>query len=103
MTDILATPVVVALFALLAIPAVTSALAGVLKSAQTATGIPSQVFVYVASLIVTLVIVIMGGANIPAFAGEPSAYVGAWLAWLVANAEIARRLYEALNEKVLPA
>jgi len=100
--DILAHPVVVALFALLAIPAVTSMLAGVLKGAQAATGIPSPVFVYVASLLITGAVMFMGGVDVPAWAGEPAAYVGAWLAWLAANAEIARRLYEALTEKVTP-
>jgi TRAP-type C4-dicarboxylate transport system permease small subunit len=57
--DILSSPIVVAIFSLLAIPGITSALAGVLKSAQDATGIPSKVFVYVASLLITGVIVAM--------------------------------------------
>lgn len=100
--DILSNPMVVALFALLAIPGVTSAIAGVLKSAQTATGVPSVVFVYVASLLVTAVVFVTGGYNdLPLWDGNPGLYVGAWLAWLAANAEVARRLYEALNEKLV--
>lgn len=98
--DILSNPIVVALFALLAIPAVTSALAGFLKSAQTSTGINAKVFVYVASAAVTGLILVVGGLQLPVWAGEPALYVGAWLAWLAANAELARRLYEALNERI---
>lgn len=100
--DILTNPIVVALFALLAIPAVTSALAGVLKSAQAATGIPSKVFVYLASLLLTGLVLFTGGIQLPAWAGEPAGYVALWIGWLAANAEIARRLYEAINERIEP-
>lgn len=96
--DLLNNPIMVLILALLAVPAVTSALAGVLKRAQDATGIPSRVFVYVASLVVTGVL--LWGAALPAWTGEPVVYVGAWLTWLTVNAELARRVYELVHERL---
>ena len=99
--DILSNPFILALFALLAIPGVTSALAGLLKTAKDATGIPSKVFVYVASLLITLGILLLARDGLPAWTGDPAAFVTLWLGYLVANAEVARRLYEAINERLL--
>lgn len=98
--EILTNPIVVALLALLAIPGVTSALTGLLKKAKDATGIDTRVFVYAASLLVTGAIVVTGGVTLPSLSGDPALAVGAWLAWLVANAEIARRLHEVLLERL---
>jgi hypothetical protein len=98
--NILTNPIVVALLALLAIPGVTSGLTGILKKMQTATGIDSRVFVYVASLLVTGAVVVTGGLNFPEFGGDPAIVVGAWLGWMTANAELARRLHEFLVERV---
>ena len=100
--DILTNPVVVALFALLAIPAVTSGVAGLLKNLEAATGIGSRVWVYVASLIVTGLVLATSGVNLPTWTDDPALYAGAWIAWLGANAEITRRLYEALYERAKP-
>lgn len=98
--DILTHPLVVALMAILAIPGVTSGLTGILKGLADATGIGSKVWVYVASLAITGVILLTGAVELPAWTDDPALYTGAWLAWLVANAEIARRLHEALLERV---
>ena len=98
--DILSNPWVLALFGILAIPAVTSALAAFLKKAQDATGIGAPVFVYVASLVVTGLVIATGGVELPAWAGEPAGYVALWIGWLTANAALARRLYEAIWERL---
>lgn len=99
--DVLSSPIVVAVLALLALPGVTSALASLIRKASDSLGINPRVPVYVAALILTGVIVATGGlGSLPALAGDPAALVGAWLAWAVATAEIARRLYELLWERV---
>lgn len=99
--DILSNPVIVAVLALLALPGVTSGLAALLRKASDSLGINPRVPVYVAALLLTGVLVATGAAGtLPALAGDPSALVGAWLAWAVATAEIARRLYELLWERV---
>ena len=91
-------PIWLAVVALLGIPAITSALTGVIKWVAEATGIPPKVLVYVASLVVTGLIV--AGTGIPVASGEPTVVVGAWLTWATVNAELARRIYEALWERL---
>ena len=102
MEDILTNPIWLAILAILAVPAVTSGLTGILKRLVAATKVPAKVWVYVVSLVVTGVLLAATKGALPAWTGDPVAFVGAWLVWLAANAELARRIYEALWER-LPA
>jgi len=52
--------------------------------------------------VLTGIVLVMGGTQLPAWTGEPVAFVAAWLTWLTVNAELARRLFEAILEKVWP-
>lgn len=100
--DILSNPVVVAVLALLALPGITSGLAALLQRVG-ASGVDPRVVVYVASLVLTGAALLASGGSLPGATGEPSAVVAAWLTWLTVNAELARRLYEALLVRVWPA
>lgn len=79
-----------------AVPGVTSIVTSVVRKLSDALGIDPRVIVYVASIALTGVIMFSGGVTLPAWTGDPTLFVAAWLAWAVANAEIARRLFEAL-------
>ena len=98
--DILTNPIVVLLLGALALPGVTSIAVSLLRKAETLYGINPRVLVYGASLIVTGIAVFFANGAFPSWSGEPVAFVGAWLAWTTVNAEIARRLYEALVESL---
>lgn len=100
--DVLNNPVTLAVLALLALPGVTSGLTALLRRIG-ASGVDPRVVVYVASLVLTGVVLLTAGSGLPMASGEPSAVVAAWLTWLTVNAELARRLYEALLVKVWPA
>lgn len=89
-------PIWLALIALLGIPGVTSAVTGIVKRLAAATGIGSRVWVYVASLAITGLVV----QAVPVVTGDPAAVIAAWLTWATVNAELARRFYEALWERV---
>lgn len=91
-------PIWLALIALLAIPGVTSAVTGVIKWLAASTGIGARVWVYVASLGITGLIVL--GTGLPTTNGDPAMAVAAWLTWATVNAELARRIYEALWERL---
>lgn len=94
-------PIIIAVLALLALPGATSAVAAVLRRASDTLGIDPRVAVYVAALALTGVLVATGaGGALPTAGGEPTVVVGAWLAWATATAEIARRLYELLWQRV---
>jgi len=94
--DILSNPLVVALLALIAIPAVTSGLTGLIRKFSDATDVPPQAVVYVASMIVVGVAVWIGGLNLPVWSGDPAGFVSAWLVWATANAGLTRTLYDVI-------
>lgn len=91
-------PIWLAVLGLLGIPAVTSGLTAGIKYVASATGISPKILVYGASLIVTGLII--AAAGLPAIVEDPTVTVGVWLGWATANAELARRLYEVLWERV---
>jgi len=98
--DLLTNPIIVLVLALLGLPMVTSAITGLLKRVSVDTGIGPKVFVYIASLAVTGLVLATSGAGFPEWAGDPAAFTAAWLAWTTVNAELARRVYELLFERV---
>lgn len=93
-------PIIVALLAVLALPGVTSLVVSAIRKASDVAGIKAEVIVYVASLLVTGALVLSGTVDLPAFAGDPAAYALAWIAWATANAELARRVYELLWQRL---
>ena len=86
--------------AVLAVPGVTSLVTSALRTVGDATGIDPALIVYVVSFVLTGVILATTGAGLPAWAGDGPGFVAALMAWGVANAEIARRLYEGLLSKL---
>lgn len=98
--DIMTNPWVLALFALLGVPLVTSAVTGLVRQLADRAKIPPKVTVYVVSAALTLLI---GWNAVPVeWTGDPVAFVAGWQLWLTTNAELARRLYEATWEKLYP-
>lgn len=95
--DLTTNPIMVAILAALAIPAVTSAVSAVLRKLTDTAGLDPRVVVYAASLLITGLLVATGTVTLPEFSGDPSAYILAWLTWLTVNAELARRVYETLQ------
>lgn len=96
-------PIVVFLLGALALPGVTSAVTTAIRWVSDNLGIKPTVTVYVASLIVTGAILAMGGGDaVPGWTGSGPESVAAWIAWATVNAELARRLYEALIERLYP-
>lgn len=93
-------PIIVALLALLALPGATSLLVSLIRKASDASGVKPEVIVYVASLAVTGLLLATGAVALPAWSGDPTTYVAAWLGWGVANAELARRVYELLWQRL---
>lgn len=79
-----------------AVPGVTSIVTSFVRKLSDALGVDPRVIVYVASIAMTGVILFSGGVTLPAWTGDPTLFVAAWMAWAVANAELARRLFEAL-------
>lgn len=96
-------PIIVAVLALLALPGVTSFIASLIRKLTDAGGVKPEVVVYLASLLVTGALVVSGGVDLPAWAGDPVAFVAAWLAYGTANAELARRVYELLWQRLAVA
>lgn len=96
-------PIIVALLALLALPGVTSLVTAAIRKASDALGIGPEVIVYGASLLVTGALVLSGTVELPDFGGDPAAYALAWIAWATANAELARRVYELLWQRLAVA
>lgn len=95
--------VVTFLIAALAVPGVTSLITSGLRVVGDSLGVDPRVLVYVASIAVTGVILAQAGAALPAWAGDGPGFVAAWLALATTNAELARRVYELLLSKLLPA
>lgn len=100
--DVSTSPIMVALMALLAIPAITSGVTGVLRKLTDSTGVNPRIIVYVASVLITGLIVLSGAVTLPDWTGDPGGYVLAWGAWLTFNAELARRVYELIQPIVWP-
>jgi hypothetical protein len=98
--DILDSPIILAVVAILAIPAVTSGITGLLSWITEMTGVGPKVIVYVVSLLLTGVLIAGGGGGLPQAGDDPAAWVAAWVAWTTVNAELARRVYELLNERL---
>lgn len=96
-------PVLAFVLAVLAVPGVTSVVTTVLRYLSDSLGIKPTVTVYVASLAITGAILASGGVDLPAWAGDGPGYVAAWIAWAGVNAELARRVYEVLMERVVSA
>lgn len=95
-------PIIVAVLALLALPGVTSFLVSLIRKATDAGGIRPEVIVYVASLAVTGLLVATDTVSLPAWTGDPTGYVAAWITWGSVNAELARRVYELLWQRLAP-
>lgn len=96
-------PIIVAILALLALPGVTSVATSVIRTVSDAAGVNPRVVVYVLSLAITGVILVTGGVELPAWADDPTAYVGAWIAWASANAGLAKTVYEIFHPKLVTA
>lgn len=100
--DVSTQPIMVAILALLAIPAVTSGVTGILRKVSDAGGINPRVIVYAASILITGALVLTGTVTLPDWTGDPGGYMIAWMAWLTANAELARRVYDLIQPIVWP-
>ena len=94
-------PIIVAILALLALPGVTSVATSAIRTVSDAAGVNPRVVVYVLSLAITGVILVTGGVELPAWADDPTAYVGAWIAWASANAGLAKTVYEIFHPKLV--
>jgi len=100
--DVSTAPIMVAILALLAIPAVTSGVTALLRKLTDSTGLDPRVVVYAASVLITGLLVFTGAVDLPSFTGDPAAYMLAWMAWFTVNAEVARRVYELIHPIVWP-
>ena len=95
-------PIIVAILAVLALPGVTTIVTSVIRSASDAIGINPRVIIYLTSLVITGIVLLSGGVALPAWADDPTAYVGAWIAWTSANAGLAKTIYEIFHPKLAP-
>lgn len=95
--DVSTQPIMVAILALLAIPAVTSGVTAIIRKLTDGTGLDPRVVVYAASVLITGLIVFSGAVTLPDFTGDPASYMLAWMAWITANGELARRVFETLQ------
>lgn len=100
--DPLTHPLVIALLALLGIPAVTSGVTGAIKFLSDMTGVSPKVLVYGVSLALTGALLALTSTSLPSWEADPVVFVAAWLAWATVNAELARRIYETLWERLYP-
>ena len=95
-------PIIVALLALLALPGATTMGVSIIRSVSDSLGVNPRAVVYVLSLVVTGLVLLSGGVELPAWANDPTAYVAAWLAWAQVNTGLAKTIYELLNPKLNP-
>lgn len=93
-------PIIAFALAVLAVPGITSLLTTGIRFLSDSLGIGPKVIVYVASLALTGVILVNAGGALPAWAGDGPGFIAAWLAWANVNAELAKRVYELLLERV---
>lgn len=90
------------ILAALAVPGVTSLITSALRLASDQLGVDPKTAVYVASIVVTGVILANAGGALPEWAGDGPGFVAAWLTLASANAELARRVYETLLSRLYP-
>ena len=93
-------PLMILVLALLALPGATSRVSAWLRRFSDATGADPRVVVYLVSLALTGVMIAMSDGTLPAWGGDPVAAVSARLTWATVNAELARRVYELLGERI---
>lgn len=82
------------LASVLAVPGAVSIITSIVRKVTDAVGVEPRLVVYVVAYILSGVI--MAGADLPAWAGDPFAYVVAWATVATVTAETARRLYDAI-------
>lgn len=85
------------LAAVFAVPGATSVITAAVRKISDTLAVDPSFVVYAVALALTGVLIAAGAVALPEWAGDPSAYVGAWGAWAVMTAEIARRLYDQLR------
>lgn len=95
-------PIIVALLAVLALPGFTTAAVSVIRTVSDAFGVNPRAVVYILSLVVTGLLLLTGAVDFPSWAGDPTAYVAAWLTWAQVNSGIAKTIYELLTPKLAP-
>lgn len=95
-------PIVTALLALLAIPAVTSGLTALVRKVADA-GIPPRVTVYGVAVVVTGLIGFSGGLGPIPIGDDPAVLVGAWITWAGATGALAEAIYRTLQPILTPA
>lgn len=96
-------PIIVAILALLALPGVTSIATSAIRAVSDSFGVNPRVVVYILSLVVTGLVLVSGGVELPTWADDPTVYVGAWIGWAEANAGLAKTVYEIFHPKLIPA
>ncbi|MCE7937759.1 MAG: hypothetical protein DYG90_04000 [Chloroflexi bacterium CFX6] len=89
--------IVAFLAAVFAVPGATSIVTAVVRKLSDALAVDPSFVVYAVALALTGLLIVSGAVALPEWAGDPSAYVGAWAAWAVMTAELARRLYDQLR------
>ena len=101
--DILSQPLVVALLALLAVPAVASFLTTLLLKAGAA-GLKPQTVVYlICAVIVTLVVVLSGEAMPLIDAANPVATISAWMMFVAGLGKLTEALYDVVFKRLWPS
>lgn len=85
------------LAAVFAVPGATSLITALVRRASDGLGLDPSLVVYAVAVVLTGALVVLGPVTLPEWAGDPAAYVGAWIVWAAATAEIARRLYDQLR------
>jgi len=100
--DILANPFVVALLALLGVPAVASFLTTVLLKAGGA-GLKPQTVVYVVCAIIVTLVTVLGGSLPLIDAANPVATMAAWMMFVAGLGKLTEALYDVVFKKLWPS
>lgn len=90
------------LAAIFAVPGATSIITAIVRKVSLGLSVTPEIIVYAVALAFTGLLVYSGAVALPEWAGDPAGYVGAWGAWAVMTAEIARRLYDQLRAWTAP-
>lgn len=91
------------LAAVFAVPGATSLVTAIVRKLSDGLSIDPALTVYGVALALTGVLIWSGAVALPEWAGDPATYVGAWGAWAVTTAELARRLYDQLRAWTAPS